>query len=83
MVEQRLTDHQNEHTKLRAQRLLDVDRARWEVQRVDFRVLEVQSQMDAACIALQERLLSRLATVKQLQGAEKDSCKGPIRNTLR
>lgn len=66
-IEQRITDHQNEHTKLRAQRLLDVDRARWEVQRVDFRVLEVQSQMDAACVALQERLLSRVATIRQLQ----------------
>lgn len=66
-VEQRITDHQNAHTKFRAQRLMDLDRARWEVQRVDFRVLEVQGQMDAACVALQERLLSRVATIKQLQ----------------
>lgn len=67
LIEQRLTDHQNDHTKLRAQRLLDVDRARWEVSRCEFRAVEVQAQMEAAIVALQERLLSRVATLKQLQ----------------
>ena len=66
-VEQRVTAHQNAHVKLRAQLAMDIDRARYDSEQSDFRLLEIETALEGIVNALRQRLQSRTDTVRQLR----------------
>jgi hypothetical protein len=69
----RAAGHQTSYARQRAQSALGLDKARWDAKQMDFRLMEVQSNISAACAAAEERLRSRLATLRQVRedGAER------------
>lgn len=63
----RVTEHQNRHVKMRAQLTVEVDKARWESDQCDFRLAELQAQLESIIHALRERIKSRLETAAQVR----------------
>jgi hypothetical protein len=79
----RTTEHQNAHVKLRAQLTLDVDRARWESDQADFRLAELQAQLEGFLQALRQRIKSRLDTAAQLRVDTEQQIASILRGELR
>jgi hypothetical protein len=81
-IEQRLSVHQNAYVRSRAVSNAEMDQLRHCVERTEFRTSEVQVDLEMRVRSVEERLRSRVLTLKQLREDKVKQQRANIRSRL-